>query len=159
MRGIVVHIAQKIAYRVHMAPSRAGKSWGFHAAFSTAKVRPFRVLGLQQVAVGAESKDDMRRIWQVRRYCSLTCKIFLFQPELSDAIYHVIDLLLAQDMLGLQKHGEFRSEKENVDEDILTMGRGLATVEIDIMAPLDANKSPKVIYYNDTHCRTLWWWL
>ena len=27
--------------------------------------RPFRVLGLQQVAVGAESKDDMRRIWQV----------------------------------------------------------------------------------------------
>jgi hypothetical protein len=29
--------------------------------------RPFRVLGLQQVAVGAESKDDMRRIWQVPR--------------------------------------------------------------------------------------------
>ena len=28
----------------------------------------------------------------------------------------------AQDMLGLKKHGEFRSEKENVDEDILTMG-------------------------------------
>ena len=63
-------------------------------------------------------------------------------------IPHVIDLLLAQDMLGLQKHGEFRSEKENVDEDILTMGRGLATVEIDIMAPLDVNKSPKVIYFN-----------
>ena len=27
--------------------------------------RPFRVLGLQQVAVGAESKNDMRKIWQV----------------------------------------------------------------------------------------------
>jgi hypothetical protein len=26
-------------------------------------------------------------------------------------------------MLGLHKHGEFRSEKENVDEDILVMGR------------------------------------
>ena len=47
-------------------------------------------------------------------------------------------------MLGLHKHGEFRSEKENVDEDILTLGRGLATVEIDIMSPIDINKSPKV---------------
>jgi len=28
--------------------------------------RPFRVLGLQQVAVGAERKQDMRTIWQVR---------------------------------------------------------------------------------------------
>ena len=27
--------------------------------------RPFRVLGLQQVAVGGETKDDMRKIWQV----------------------------------------------------------------------------------------------
>jgi hypothetical protein len=47
-------------------------------------------------------------------------------------------------MLGLEKHGEFRSEKENVDEDILTMGRGIGKVEIDIMAPIDVNKSPKV---------------
>ena len=47
-------------------------------------------------------------------------------------------------MLGLQKHGEFRSEKENVDEDILVMGRGLASVEVDIMAPIDIAKSPKV---------------
>ena len=30
--------------------------------------RPFRVLGLQQIAVGAESKADMRMIWQVRMY-------------------------------------------------------------------------------------------
>jgi lactoylglutathione lyase len=48
-------------------------------------------------------------------------------------------------MLGLHKHGEFRSEKENVDEDILTLGRGLATVEIDIMSPIDVHKSPKVL--------------
>ena len=75
-------------------------------------------------------------------------------------------------MLGLHKHGEFRSEKENVDEDILVMGRaqiptkvlstvtlfsgctraltlenfyqGLAVVEVDIMAPIDVAKSPKV---------------
>jgi hypothetical protein len=32
---------------------------------SASASRPFRVLGLQQIAVGAESKDDMRRIWQV----------------------------------------------------------------------------------------------
>ena len=69
---------------------------------------------------------------------------FLIQPELSVAIYHVIDLLLAQDMLGLQNHDEFHSEKENVDEDILTMGRDLATVEIDIMDTLNVNNSPKV---------------
>jgi hypothetical protein len=31
----------------------------------------------------------MRRIWQVRRYCWLTCKIFLFQTELSAATYHM----------------------------------------------------------------------
>ena len=30
--------------------------------------RPFRVLGLQQIAVGAESKADLRMIWQVRMY-------------------------------------------------------------------------------------------
>jgi len=38
-----------------------------HGASMTGASRPFRVLGLQQVAVGAESKDDMRRIWQVRK--------------------------------------------------------------------------------------------
>ena len=47
-------------------------------------------------------------------------------------------------MLGLHKHSEFRSEKENVDEDILVMGRGLGIVEVDIMAPVDVTKSPKV---------------
>ncbi len=36
------------------------------------------------------------------------------------------------------------SEKENVDEDILKCGTGAATVEIDLMQPLDINKSPKV---------------
>ena len=47
--------------------------------------------------------------------------------------------------LGLDKVGSFVSEKENVDEDILTLGKGvLGTVELDIMAPLDSEKSPKV---------------
>ena len=39
----------------------------------------------------------------------------------------------------------FKSEKENVDEDVLTMGKGvLGTVEVDLMTPLDPEKSPKV---------------
>ena len=47
--------------------------------------------------------------------------------------------------MGLEKVGEFVSERENVDEDILTLGKGtLGKVELDIMAPLDPERSPKV---------------
>ena len=46
--------------------------------------------------------------------------------------------------MGVEKVGTFVSEKENVDEDILTVGKGLGKIEIDIMAPLDPEKSPKV---------------
>ena len=47
--------------------------------------------------------------------------------------------------LGLEKVGSFVSERENVDEDILTLGKGvLGTIEVDLMAPLDPEKSPKV---------------
>lgn len=47
--------------------------------------------------------------------------------------------------LGIKKVHSFVSEKENVDEDVLEVGRGpLGTVEIDLMAPLDPEKSPKV---------------
>ena len=35
-------------------------------------------------------------------------------------------------------------EKENVDEDILTLG---GTVEVDLMSPIDPNKKPKVCMY------------
>ena len=60
-----------------------------------------------------------------------------------------------QDMLGLEKHGEFRSDKENVDEDILILGRGHGRVEIDLMAPIDVTKSPKVCQNNEhTHTHT-----
>lgn len=47
--------------------------------------------------------------------------------------------------LGLAKVNSFKSEKENVDEDVLECGRGLlGKVEVDIMTPLDPEKSPKV---------------
>jgi len=35
-------------------------------------------------------------------------------------------------------------KKENVDEDILSIGKGIHGVEIDIMQPIDPTKSPKV---------------
>ena len=48
------------------------------------------------------------------------------------------------DLLGLHKRGEFRSESENVDEDIAQAGEGPFSVEVDLMQPLDAEKRPKV---------------
>ena len=74
--------------------------------------RPFRVLGLQQIAVGSTDKSALRRLWV--------------------------------DLLGLTPAGTYKSESENVDEDILRAGHGALAVEVDIMSPLDAEKRPKV---------------
>lgn len=74
--------------------------------------RPFRVLGLQQVAIGSTSKDPLRALWH--------------------------------DLLGLPVVGSYRSERENVDEDILRLGDGTAAVELDLMTPIDASKCPRV---------------
>ena len=40
--------------------------------------------------------------------------------------------------------GTFKSESENVNEDILKLGSGAHAIEIDLMEPLDESKSPKV---------------
>jgi lactoylglutathione lyase len=74
--------------------------------------RPFRVLGLQQIAVGGLDKGRLRKLWV--------------------------------DTLGLEPTGTFRSERENVDEDIAVAGSGPLKVEVDLMQPLDPAKSPKV---------------
>lgn len=47
-------------------------------------------------------------------------------------------------LLGLEKVGEFRSERENVDEEILRAGVEHASVEIDLMQPIDPAQKPKV---------------
>jgi len=78
----------------------------------TTTTRPFRVLGLQQIAVGGTSKATLRRLWV--------------------------------DLLGLHAEGSYRSERENVDEDILACGVGAARVEVDVMEPIDPQKGPKV---------------
>ncbi len=74
--------------------------------------RPFRVLGLQQIAVGGLDKGKLRELWV--------------------------------DLLGLEAHGNFRSESENVDEDIAVAGAGPFKVEVDLMQPIDPEKRPKV---------------
>jgi lactoylglutathione lyase len=71
-------------------------------------VRPFNILGVQQIAIGGPSKAALRALWV--------------------------------DLLGVPAQSTFRSERENVDEDILS----LAGVEIDLMEPIDPEKSPKV---------------
>ena len=82
------------------------------AAMSAAAPRPFRILGIQQIAVGAADKGDLRRLWV--------------------------------DLLGLAVHGTFRSERENVDEDIAVAGAGPLAVEVDLMQPIDPEGRPRV---------------
>ncbi len=74
--------------------------------------RPFRVLGVQQIAVGAPDKSALRKLWI--------------------------------DMLGLTEKGNFRSESENVDEDIAEAGHGVFAVEVDLMQPIDPDARPRV---------------
>ena len=74
--------------------------------------RPFKVLGIQQVAIGGPSKQRLRSLWV--------------------------------DQLGLEVTGNFRSERENVDEDICTMGQGAFKVEVDLMEPIDPAGKPAV---------------
>ena len=74
--------------------------------------RPFRVLGVQQIAIGGLDKNKMRKLWV--------------------------------DTLGLTPHGTFKSERENVDEDIVVAGSGPLKLEVDLMQPIDPEKRPKV---------------
>jgi lactoylglutathione lyase len=48
------------------------------------------------------------------------------------------------DMLGLEVTGSFRSERENVDEDICALGSGPTKVEVDLMEPIDPEGKPAV---------------
>ena len=48
------------------------------------------------------------------------------------------------DLLGLAPKGTFRSERENVDEDICALGSGPTKVEVDLMEPIDPDGKPAV---------------
>ena len=75
-------------------------------------IRPFNVLGIQQIAIGATDKSTLRHLWV--------------------------------DLFGLSVSGHFQSERENVDEDICSIGQGPLKVEVDLMQPLDIDKKPAV---------------
>jgi lactoylglutathione lyase len=74
--------------------------------------KPFRILGLQQIAIGGADKQRLRALWV--------------------------------ELLGLPVTGHFVSERENVDEDICTLGSGAHAVEVDLMQPIDPEKKPAV---------------
>lgn len=74
--------------------------------------RPFRILGVQQIAIGGLDKNKLSRLWG--------------------------------ELFGLAKTGDYKSERENVDEDIFVAGLGPFRVEVDLMQPIDATKAPKV---------------
>ncbi|MBI5277952.1 MAG: VOC family protein [Burkholderiales bacterium] len=74
--------------------------------------RPFRVLGIQQIAIGGPDKQRLAKLWV--------------------------------DLFGLSVTGTFRSESENVDEDICALGSGPFKVEVDLMQPLDPDRKPAV---------------
>ncbi len=48
------------------------------------------------------------------------------------------------DMFGLEITGTYKSDRENVDEDICAMGVGPFKVEVDLMQPMDLEKKPAV---------------
>ena len=75
-------------------------------------MRPFKVLGIQQVAIGGPDKQRLRTLWV--------------------------------DKFGLEVTGNFVSERENVDEDICSLGSGPFKVEVDLMQPLDPGARPAV---------------
>jgi len=74
--------------------------------------RPFAVLGIQQVAIGAPDKSRLTRLWI--------------------------------ETLGLTLTGSYRSATENVDEDIVSVGRGRQHCEIDLMQPVEQGAKPRV---------------
>ena len=74
--------------------------------------RPFKVLGIQQVAVGGLDKGKLRRFWV--------------------------------DIMGFNYASTYRSESENVDEDICEIGSGAFKVELDLMQPIDPEAKPRV---------------
>jgi len=74
--------------------------------------RPFRILGIQQIALGAPDRGALGALWV--------------------------------ETFGLTSKGTYRSERENVDEQILSLGAGVHAVEVDLMQPVDPEARPRV---------------
>lgn len=87
--------------KIHVTFSNSSKSYD--------ESRPFRILGIQQIAIGSLDKSPLVHLWG--------------------------------DLFGLKKVGEYKSVTENVDEDIYILEDN---VEVDLMQPIDSERSPKV---------------
>ena len=74
--------------------------------------RPFKILCIQQIAIGGTDKVKLQKLWV--------------------------------DLFGLEFTGTYKSDRENVDEDICAIGSGPYKVEVDLMQPLDIEKKPAV---------------
>src|SRR4051812_3661666 len=99
-----------MAWSARCWPPRASRSRWISRSSSSNKprhprnpMRPFKVLGIQQIAIGGTDKLKLQKLWV--------------------------------DLFGLEITGTFRSERENVDEDICALGSGPLKVEVDLMQP------------------------
>ena len=74
--------------------------------------RPFKILGVQQVAIGCAEKEPLETLWK--------------------------------GVFGLESSTTKKIHSENVKEEVIKFGQRPYEVEIDLMTPIDADKSPKV---------------
>jgi hypothetical protein len=104
----------------HNRPTTTGSS---KTTTTTTTERPFTILGVQQIAIGCAEREPLHHLWYT---------IFGLQPS----------------------EQNIQIESENVCEDIIRLGGASDTtttdpvsptaIEIDLMTPIDPEKSPKV---------------
>jgi lactoylglutathione lyase len=98
-----------LASKVSNVLARSGQ---IASRFLSTTSRPFKVLGIQQIAIGCVDKEPLEALWK--------------------------------GVFGLEASATKRIETENVEEDIVKLGKPPFEVEIDLMRPIDPEKSPKV---------------
>lgn len=74
-------------------------------------VRPFKILGVQQIAIGSLDITRLHRLWV--------------------------------DLFGLSSRGDFRNEVENVQGELVTVGVGPFAVDLNLLEPVDPDRSPR----------------
>ena len=119
------HMTRRVARQLHSSTGLRAR--GLASAASGAP-RPFRVLGLQQVAIGGLDKGPLTDLWQACTQAQTRTQSLppSRPPSLTHSPTHSHARLLTdlwQGLLGVERTGSYRSETENVDEDILRLGR------------------------------------
>ena len=106
---------QKFKLSYTPTTSNGGISNIRHSSDIATSNRPFTILGVQQIAIGHDDRSALNHLWY---------SIFGLQPSVQNV----------------------KMENENVCEDIVRVGgiNEATAIEIDLMTPIDVNKSPKV---------------